>query len=75
MVFALVTSGHLRVRAETGAKAWILLLGVATTVIVLVTFAFTTLVDEPKTAIALIVILVLSIGLDLAWKQRRGASA
>ena len=75
VVFALVTSGHLRVRQETGAKAWILVLGVATTVIVLVTFAFTTLVDEPKTALALIVILVVSVGLDLAWKQRRGAAA
>jgi amino acid transporter len=72
VVFALVTSGHLRVRKETGAQTWILVLGVATTVTVLVTFAFTTLVDEPKTAIALVVILVLSIGLDLVWKQRRG---
>jgi amino acid transporter len=72
VVFALVSSGHLRVRSETGAQAWILLLGVATTVIVLVTFAFTTLVDEPATALALVAILVLSIVLDLWWKRRRG---
>jgi amino acid transporter len=71
VVFALVTSGHMRVRHETGAQAWILLLGVATTVIVLVTFAFTTLVEEPETAIALVVILLASIGLDLVWKHRR----
>jgi len=70
-----VTSGHLRVREQTGAKAWILILGVATTVTVLVTFAFTTLVNEPKTAIALVVILVMSLALDLVWKQRRGALA
>jgi amino acid transporter len=73
VVFALVSSGHLRVRSETGAQAWILLLGVATTVIVLVTFAFTTLVDEPATALALVAILVLSIVLDLWWKRRRGS--
>ena len=48
------------------------MLGVATAVIVLVTFAFTTLVEEPKTALALVVILVMSIGLDLVWKRRRG---
>jgi hypothetical protein len=42
------------------------------TVIVLVTFAFTTLVDEPATAAALGVILLLSIGADLVWKRIRG---
>jgi hypothetical protein len=38
-----------------------------------VTFAFTTLVDEPATALALVAILVLSIVLDLWWKRRRGS--
>ncbi|HET7351841.1 MAG TPA: APC family permease [Marmoricola sp.] len=71
VVFALVTGGHLRVRESTGAKTWVLVLGVATTVVVLATFAATTLVEEPATAGALVVILVLSIGLDLAWKRRR----
>ncbi len=75
VVFALVTGGHLSVREQTGAKAWVLVLGVATAVIVLVTFAFTTLVNEPKTALALVVILLLSVGLDLVWKQRRGTLA
>jgi hypothetical protein len=40
-----------------------LVLAIVTTVLVLVTFAFTTLVDEPATAVALMVILLLSIGL------------
>jgi hypothetical protein len=38
---------------------------------VLVTFAFTTLVEEPATAVTLVVILLVSIGLDLGWKRRR----
>ena len=42
--------------------------------IVLVTFAFTTLIEEPGTAIALVVILLLSIGLDLGWKRRRAGA-
>ena len=71
VVFALVTFGHLRIRRETGARLWILLLAELTTVVVLVSFAFTTLVDEPGTAIALVCILVLSIVLDLVWKSRR----
>jgi amino acid transporter len=71
VVFALVTSGHMRVRKETGAKAWLLLLAIATTVTVLVAFAVTTLVDEPATAVAIVVILLLCISLDLLWKRSR----
>jgi hypothetical protein len=72
VVFALVTYGHLRIRHDTGAQLWVLLLAELTTVTVLVSFVFTTLVDEPGTAIALVAILVLSIVLDLVWKSRRG---
>jgi amino acid transporter len=71
VIFALVTAGHLRVRAETGARLPVLLLALASTVVVLVTFVFTTLVDEPATAVLLAVILVISIGLDLGWKRVR----
>lgn len=73
IVFALVSSGHLRVREETGARAWLLVLAVGSAVIVLVTFAFTTLVNEPGTALALVVILLLGVALDLGWKRRRKA--
>jgi hypothetical protein len=39
--------------------------------VVLLTFAFTTLVDEPATAVALAVILLLSVALDIGWKRIR----
>jgi amino acid transporter len=71
LVFGLVSVGHLRVRHETGAQAWILVLAVASTVIVLVSFVFTTLVDEPGTAVALVVILLVSVALDFGWKRSR----
>ncbi len=71
VVFTLVTFGHLRIRHETGAQAWLLVLADVSTVVVLVAFAFTTLVDEPGTAVALAVILALAIVLDLWWKSRR----
>jgi L-asparagine transporter-like permease len=74
VVFTLVTVGHFRVRQETGAKAWLLVLANLTTVVVLVSFAVTTLVEEPGTTVALIVILLLSVVLDLVWKRRRGAA-
>jgi hypothetical protein len=49
----------------------VLLLALASTVIVLVTFVFTTLVEEPATAVLLALILVLSVGIDLGWKYDR----
>ena len=70
-VFALITSGHLRVRHETGANAAMLVVAVVSTLVVLVAFAFTTLVDEPATIAALAAILVLSVGMDLLWKRAR----
>jgi len=71
VVFTLVTFGHFRIRHETGAQAWLLVLADLTTVAVLVAFAVTTLVNEPATAVALVAILLLSVVLDLVWKRRR----
>lgn len=72
-VFALVSGGHLRIRNQTGASVPILLLAVATTVVVLATFAMTSLVEEPGTLVAIGVILVVSLAIDLLWKRRRGS--
>jgi amino acid transporter len=69
LVFTLVTAAHFRVRGETGASTLVLGVAIASTVVVLLTFAFTTLVDEPATAVALAVILLLSIALDIGWKR------
>jgi amino acid transporter len=71
IVFTLVTAGHVRVRGETGARLGVLLLALASTVTVLTAFVFTTLVDEPATAILLAVILAVSICLDFGWKRAR----
>ena len=73
IVFGLVTVGHLRVRRETGARAWVLVLATVSTFVVLVAFALTTLVNEPGTAVAIVTIVVISIAVDLVWKRRRTA--
>jgi amino acid transporter len=70
-VFAMIAVAHLRVRDETGASAWLLVLAVLSTVIVLATFALTTLVEEPATAVTLLAILGLSIAADAMWKRTR----
>jgi len=71
LVFGLVSVGHLRVHSETGAKLWLLILAVASTAAVLVTFIATTLVHEPATIVVLAIIIVLSVGIDLWWKRLR----
>jgi L-asparagine transporter-like permease len=73
VVFTVVTLGHLRIRNETGARLWLLILAEITTVVVLVAFAVTTLVDEPGTAVAFVAIIVLAVLLDLVWKNRAGS--
>jgi amino acid transporter len=72
LVFTLVTAAHFRVYRDTGARVWVLAIAIVTTVGVLVTFAFTTLVDEPGTAVALVVIIAISVALDITWKRARG---
>jgi amino acid transporter len=69
LVFTLISIGHVRVRHETGANPVMLGLAITSTVVVLVAFAVTTLVEEPATAVALVAIVGLSIGADAAWKR------
>jgi len=72
ILFALISAGHLRIREQTGARAWLLVLAIGTAVVVLIAFAFTTLVEEPGTTVALIVVLLQSVILDAWWKRSRG---
>ena len=66
---------HVRIRGETGANVVILVAAIAAAAVVLVTFVFTTLIHEPASIVALVVILVLSIALDLWWKRSRTSKA
>jgi amino acid transporter len=71
VVFTLITAGHIRVRSETGANVFVLAVAITTTVAVLVAFVFTSLIEEPATAVALVAITVGSIVIDAWWKRRR----
>jgi amino acid transporter len=71
LVFTMITVGHVRVRRETGAQAWLLFLAIASTMVVFITFLFTTLVHERATIIAIVLILLASIVEDFWWKDRR----
>ena len=71
MIFTLIGIGHLRIRGETGANALILVLGILAAAVVLLLF-IPTLLEEPATITALVVILVVSLALDFIWKRARG---
>src|SRR5215468_2138044 len=74
VIFTLITAAHFRVRSETGANAVILALAIGAAAVVLVTFVFTTLIHEPASIVTIVVIVVLSIGLDYGWKRSRPSS-
>ncbi len=75
LIFTLITVAHIRIRAETGANVLILVTAIAAAGVVLVTFVFTTLIHEPASIVALVVILGLSVALDYWWKRARTGGA
>jgi amino acid transporter len=71
LIFTLVSVGHLRIRADTGANMLLLVLAVATAGITLITFVFTTLINEPASIVTLLLIIAGSVVLDLVGSARR----
>ncbi|MCP6571023.1 hypothetical protein NL494_28020, partial [Klebsiella pneumoniae] len=63
-IFALVTLGHLRITSDTGANRAILVIALAAVTVTLVTFVFTTLIQEPASIVTLAAILLISLALD-----------
>jgi uncharacterized membrane protein YfcA len=71
LIFLLVGAAGYRRRSETGARGWIVLVGMAATVIVLGFFAVDTLRNAPQTFTAIVAIALLAVVLDLVWKRVR----
>jgi amino acid transporter len=71
LVFVLVGIAGYRLRPETGAIAWVVLLGIAVTLVVLGFFAVDTLQNSPETFTAIVGITALAVAIDLIWKRRR----
>jgi amino acid transporter len=71
-IFALSSVSHLIIRRETGARVWLLVLALLTTTGTLVTFIFTSLLQEPATVAVLAGIIVVSIALDVGWRWAKG---
>jgi amino acid transporter len=69
IIFMMVGIAHLRLIGDTGAKRWIVYLSIVTVVVTLLVFTFVTLVDEPATAIAMVVFIVAAIVIDRIWRS------
>jgi amino acid transporter len=70
-IFLVTSIAALRLRHETASRAWVIVLGISTTVFVLVVFAIQTLREAPATFVAMIAIVGLAIALDLVWSRIR----
>ena len=71
-IFVLVGVAGYRLRRETGARAWLILVGVAVTLVVLAFFAVDTVRNAPQTFAAIVVVGALAVVFDLVWKRARG---
>jgi len=71
LVFMMATVAHLRVRADTGASLTMLILAVLTTGIALVAFLISTIINDPASVVAILVIVVIGVIADLLWKRVR----
>ena len=70
-IFLLVGIAGYRLRAETGARAIVVVAAIAVTATVLGFFAVDTLRNEPATFTAIVAITLLAIVLDFLWKRSR----
>jgi len=71
-LFVLVGIAGYRLRRETGAQAWLVLVGIAVTLVVLAFFAVDTVRNAPQTFAAIVVVATLAVVLDFVWKRARG---
>jgi amino acid transporter len=70
-VFVLVAVAGFRLRGETGARTWPVVLAIAAAGLVLAFFAVDTARHEPHTFIVMAALIVLAVVLDLVWKRIR----
>ena len=71
VVFLVVGVAGLRLRSESGSKAWVIVVTMLATSIVLVLFAIDTARNAPETFTAMLVLVALAVVLDAVWKRLR----
>ncbi len=72
LIYAAVSIGHLRIRTETGAKAWPILASAVTCLALLIVLAYKMATSAPKSLIALGVTLAVSFVFEVAYRRITG---
>jgi amino acid transporter len=71
VVFLVVGVAGLRLRSESGSKAWLIIVTMLATAIVLTFFVIDTARNAPETFTAMLVMVALAVVLDAIWKRVR----
>jgi amino acid transporter len=71
VVFLVVGVAGLRLRSESGSKAWLIVVTMLATSVVLAFFAIDTARNAPETFTGMLVLVVLAVVLDATWKRVR----
>jgi len=69
LVYAAVGVGHLRIRQQTGAAAWLIVASVMACLLLFVVLLDHMIIDAPSSAIALGITLVVSILVEVAYRK------
>ncbi len=69
IIFMMVGFGHLKITNKTGANKFLLYIGILTVVVTLVLYTYTTLLGQPTTLRALVVLLVGAVLVDRYWRK------
>ncbi len=72
LVYAAVSIGHLRIRKQTGAKAWVILTSVVTCLCLFIVLLHNMIVTAPSSAIALGVTLMASFVAEILYRRMSG---
>jgi hypothetical protein len=68
LIFMMVGIAHIRLVKETGASLVVIYLSIISVVVTLIVFTVETLSQEPATALALVIFVVLSVVVDWLWR-------
>jgi hypothetical protein len=72
IVYAAVSIGHTRIRAQTGAKAWPILASAVTCLSLLAVLLYHMITTAPTSVIGLGATLAVSFGFEFVYRRRNG---
>ena len=72
LVYTAITVGHIRIRAKTGARLWILVGGVVINLALFTLLMADSLMSSPASALAMVAAILIAFGLEYAYRRHGG---